>query len=132
MTRTLKRVFFLTVGVGILLWMVAPAVQAVASTHSISVVLAGNTAHCTDGHGQDGNKNPNCPKYPPSPPPHCTDGKGHDADHNKHCTGQTSSFTVGGGSSTGGPTVGMALGLLALLTTAGIVVRRRRMKSLHL
>jgi cytochrome c553 len=38
---------------------VAAQQAATASTNS-STTSNGNTAHCTDGHGQDGNKNPHC------------------------------------------------------------------------
>lgn len=38
---------------------VAAQQAATASTNS-PTTSNGNTAHCTDGHGQDGNKNPHC------------------------------------------------------------------------
>jgi cytochrome c553 len=36
------------------------AQQAATASSNSSTTSNGNTAHCTDGHGQDGNKNPHC------------------------------------------------------------------------
>ena len=34
--------------------------STVANQTNSSTTSNGNTSHCTDGHGQDGNKNPHC------------------------------------------------------------------------
>lgn len=39
---------------------VAAQQAATTATTNSPTTSNGNTAHCTDGHGQDGNKNPHC------------------------------------------------------------------------
>ena len=99
---------------------------------------------CTNSNGNAPNKNPHCQtssSYPP-PPPSCkpdNDANGdlhqaakHNGDHDCDADNQPASagFTTTRHGTSGGVTVGMALGFLLLLTMAGILLRRHRMKSL--
>jgi hypothetical protein len=124
MMKTVRTAVLLLVSLGVLLWVTTASAQAVSLHHVNATVFAGDNGHCTDGHGNDGNKNPHC-QYPPKD--HCTDGHGNDGDKNPHCNGEKSSYTLATPDSTdGGLTVGMAFGGAAVLFAGGLLLMHRR------
>ena len=126
--------------IGVMVGIFAPlAVANSGGTPNRSPVPA-----CTISNGNAPDKNPHCRSSYPPPPPSCKPDNDVNGDLHQAAThnndgdcdadnqpGPVAFNTTGNGGTGGGVTVGMALGFLVLLTTGGVVLRRRRLKSLR-